>query len=96
MSLLRRTGPLAESYAGAVALVLLALTPYLMLSTALTPLQPLLSKDLGLSMGGLQITTGMANAAYAFGAVLGVQLTTRLPVRRVLLAGALVYRSGRC
>jgi MFS family permease len=94
MSLLRRTGPLAESYAGAVALVLLALTPYLMLSTALTPLQPLLSKDLGLSMGGLQITTGMANAAYAFGAVLGVQLTTRLPVRRVLLAGALVYLVG--
>lgn len=91
MALLRKEGPLAESYPGAVVLVLLALTPYLVLTTALTPLQPLISKDLGLSMRGLQVTSGMANAAYAFGAVLGVQLTSRLPVRRVLLAAAVVY-----
>jgi MFS family permease len=91
MALLRKEGPLAESYPAAVVLVLLALTPYLVLTTALTPLQPLLSKDVGMGMRGLQLTSGMANAAYAFGAVLGVQLTSRLKVRRVLLSAAVVY-----
>ena len=53
---------------GAVALVLLrALTPYLVLTTALTPLQKLIGPDLGLGPRALQVTAGMANAAYAFG-----------------------------
>ncbi|HEU4973694.1 MAG TPA: MFS transporter [Baekduia sp.] len=89
--LLRRSGPLSDSYPAAVALVLLALTPYLILTTALTPLQDALGHDLALSPRALQVTAGMSNAAYAFGAVLGVQLTARLPVRRVLLVTAATF-----
>jgi MFS family permease len=91
---MRVRGPLADSYPGAVALVLLALTPYLVLTTALTPLQRLIGPDLGLSPRALQVTAGMANAAYAFGAVLGVQLTVRLPVRRVLVPAAATFVLG--
>jgi hypothetical protein len=91
---MRVRGPLADSYPGAVALVLLALTPYLVLTTALTPLQRLIGPDLGLSPRALQVTAGMANAAYAFGAVLGVQLTVRLPVRRVLVLAAWAPGAG--
>lgn len=40
-------GPLARSYLGAVALVVCALVPFLLLTGAIFPLLPLLSKDLG-------------------------------------------------
>jgi MFS family permease len=84
-------GPLAGSYASAVALVVFALVPYLALSTALTPLTPVLSKSLGLSEGSLQLTTGMANAGYAFGTVLAVQLAVHLPGRRLLIVYACLF-----
>jgi MFS family permease len=87
-------GPLADSYPGAVALVVFALVPYLALSTALTPLTPMLSKSVGLSEASLQLTTGMANAAYAFGTVLAVQLAVHLRGRRLLLLYALLFLIG--
>jgi MFS family permease len=90
-ALVRFRGPLADSYAGAVALVLFALTPYLVLTTAIQPLQELFAHDTGLSAQALELTSGMANAAYAFGTVLAVQLTSRLPVRRVLVASAVAF-----
>jgi MFS family permease len=90
----RFKGPLAASYPGAVALVVFALTPYLVLSTALTPLTPALSKSLGLSQQSLQLTTGMANAAYAFGTVLAVQLQLHLRGRRMLVLYAMVFLIG--
>lgn len=39
-------GPLADSYPAAVALVILALVPFLMLTAAVLPLVPLISKSL--------------------------------------------------
>jgi MFS family permease len=82
---MRFRGPLAGSYPAAVALVVFALIPYLALSSALTPLLPLLSKSLSLSRQSLQLTTGMANAAYAFGTVLAVQFAVHLRGRRMLV-----------
>jgi hypothetical protein len=75
---MRFRGPLAESYAAAVCLVVFALIPYLALSSAFTPLMPILSKSLHLSDQALSLTTGMANAAYAFGTVLAVQFAVHL------------------
>src|SRR5436305_1310873 len=69
---MRFRGPLSQSYPAAVALVLLALTPYLVLTTSIQPLQELFAKDTGLSAQALELTSGMANAAYAFGTVLAV------------------------
>ncbi len=86
-----RRGPLASSYLGAVALVICALVPFLMLTGALFPLLPLLSRDLGLSKSTLTIAIGLSDAAYAFGTVLAVQLAVHLPTRRMLLGYVSVF-----
>jgi MFS family permease len=91
---MRVRGPLADSYLGAVLLVLLALTPYLVLTTALQPLQPLIARDVGLSARAMGLTAGMANAAYAFGAVLAVQIGSRVRPRRMLVVYALLFVIG--
>jgi MFS family permease len=80
-----RKGPLADNYWAAVALVTLALTPFLVLTSAVGSLDELIGGSLHLSQAELGMTTGMANAAYCFGTVLSIQLITRLPPRRVLL-----------
>jgi MFS family permease len=80
-----RRGPLADSYGGAVALVVCALVPFLLLTAAVIPLAPLIAKSLQLSTTTLDLTLGMSNAAYAFGTVLAVQFAVHLPGRRMLL-----------
>ena len=92
--MLRVKGPFANSYAAAVALVVFALTPYLALSTALLPLTPILAKSVGLSPQSLELTSGMANAAYAFGTVAAVQLAVHLPGRRMLILYATLFVIG--
>ena len=91
---MRFRGPLADSYAGAVALVVFALIPYLALSAAINPLLPILSKSLPLSRQALQISTGMANAAYAFGTVIAVQFAVHLRGRRMLFLYAVLFVIG--
>lgn len=83
--IVRVRGQLADSYPAAVALVVLALVPFLLLTAAVFPLAPLISKSLQLSPGALDITVGMSDAAYAFGTVLAVQFAVHLPARRMLL-----------
>ena len=90
----RFRGPLADSYLAAVALVVFALTPYLGLSSAINPLLPILSKSLPLSRQALEITTGMSNAAYAFGTVVAVQFAVHLRGRRMLLLYATLFVIG--
>jgi MFS family permease len=80
-----RRGPLASNYPAAVALVVFALVPFLLLTAAMFALAPLISKSLHLSTTALDITTGMSDAAYAFGTVLAVQFAVHLPGRRMLL-----------
>jgi MFS family permease len=91
---MRFRGPLADRYGAAVVLVLLALTPYLVLTTALSPLLTMIGQDLGLTERSLQLTSGMANAAYAVGAVLAAQLASRLRPRRLLLLYAALFVVG--
>lgn len=83
---MRRRGPLAGSYAAAVALVICALVPFLMLTAAVLPLSAAISKSLGLSKSALDVTVGLSDAGYAFGTVLAVQFAVHLPRRRMLLA----------
>lgn len=78
-------GPLASSYPAAVALVVVALVPFLMLTAAVLPLAPLISKSVGLTAAGLDVTVGLSDAGYAFGTVLAVQFAVRFPARRMLL-----------
>jgi MFS family permease len=89
-------GPLADNYWAAVALVLTALTPFLVLTSASSALSELIGKGVGLSPAGTEMTTAMANAAYCFGTVAAVQMTQRLPARRmlVLYSSLFVVASG--
>jgi MFS family permease len=91
---MRFRGPLANNYLAAVALVVFALIPYLALTSAITPLEPVLGKSLHLSQQALQLTTGMANAAYAFGTVLAVQFAVHLRGRRMLVLYATLFVIG--
>ncbi len=78
-------GPLAGSYRSAVVLVLLALMPYLMLTTAAASLAPMIQRDLAVGATAYALTIAGANAAYCFGTVASIQLSTRFPPRRLLL-----------
>ncbi|MGB6455115.1 MAG: MFS transporter, partial [Streptosporangiaceae bacterium] len=85
-----RQGPLAGRYAPSAAMVVLFLVPYLGLSSALQPLAPIIASQLHMSPQAISLTGGVANAGYAVGTVLAVQLAQLLPQRRLLL----VYASG--
>ena len=87
-------GPLAGSYWSAVALVVCALVPFLGLSSALSPLLPILGSDLHLSPQALSLTLGLSNAAYALGTVLAVQLAVHYPQRRLLVGYAAMFTLG--
>jgi MFS family permease len=85
---------LADSYAGAVALVVCALIPYLALTSATTPLSTIIAKQVGLSPQAMQLTDGMANAGYAFGTVMAVQFALHLRGRRMLVLYATLFVIG--
>jgi nucleotide-binding universal stress UspA family protein/MFS family permease len=71
-------------------MVVLFLVPYLGLSAALRPLAPIISAQLHMSPQTVSLAVGLANAGYAVGTVLAVQLAQILPQRRLLV----VYASG--
>ncbi|MFE4646526.1 MFS transporter [Streptomyces sp. NPDC056730] len=77
--------PLAGRYPAAVALSLLALSPYLILTTATALAEPRIMGDVGATAFELQLASGMSNAAYAFGAVLAADLVQRVARRRIYL-----------
>jgi nucleotide-binding universal stress UspA family protein/MFS family permease len=81
-------GPLAGRYLPAAAMVVLFLVPYLGLSAALQPLAPIISAQLHMSPQTLALASGLANAGYAVGTVLAVQLAQILPQRRMLVVYA--------
>jgi MFS transporter len=86
-----RRGPLANSYPAAVALVICALVPFLMLTAAMIPLMPVLAKSLKLSMSALNITLGLADGGYAFGTVMAILFAIHLPQRRMLVCYVSVF-----
>ncbi|WP_308354275.1 MFS transporter, partial [Streptomyces sp. NP-1717] len=77
--------PLAGNYPAAVALALLALSPYLILTTATSLAEPQIIGGIGATVYELQLSSGMSNAAYAFGAVAAADLVQRFARRRVYL-----------
>ena len=71
-------------------MVVLFLVPYLGLSAALEPLARIIAAQLHMSLQTVSLATGLANAGYAVGTVLAVQLAQLLRQRRLLV----VYASG--
>jgi MFS family permease len=89
-----RQGPLAGRYPAVAAMVMSALIPYLALSAALNPLTPIIAKQLHTSLQTMSLSAGLANAAYAVGTVLAVQLAQHRPQRRMMLAYAVLLVIG--
>ena len=89
-----RSGPLAGRYPASAAMVVLFLVPYLGLSAALQSVTPFIAGQLHMSLQALSLTSGMANAGYAAGTVLAVQLAQLLPQRRMLLVYATLLVIG--
>src|ERR1700733_2543712 len=89
-----RQGPLAGRYPAVAAMVMFALIPYLALSAALQPLTPIIAKQLHMSPQTMSLSSGLANAAYAAGTVLAVQLAQHLPQRRMLIVYATLLVIG--
>src|SRR5579862_2476294 len=89
-----RQGPLAGRYAAVAAMVMCALIPYLALSAALGPLEPIIGGQLHMSIQTLSLGSGLANAAYAVGTVLAVQFSLHFPQRRMLLGYAVLLVIG--
>ena len=69
-------------------MVILLLLPYLGLSGALQPITPFLSATLHMTPQTVSIADGLANAGYAVGTVLALQLAQILPQRRMLIVYA--------
>src|ERR1700744_789116 len=89
-----RQGPLAGRYVAVASMVMFALIPYLALSAALSPLTPIISKQLHMSLQTLSLGSGLGNAAYAVGTVLAVQFAQHLPQRRMLVVYAVLLLIG--
>ena len=89
-----RQGPFAGRYPAVAVMVTFALIPYLALSAAIEPLVPTITAQLGMTPQMMSLASGLANAAYAAGTVLAVQLAQHLPQRRMLLAYAVVLVVG--
>jgi len=69
-------------------MVIFFLIPYLGLSAAVQPLAPIIVTQLHTTPQTLSLGSGLANAGYAVGTVLAVQLAQILPQRRLLIAYA--------
>ncbi len=89
-----RSGPLAGRYPFVAALAILALVPYLVLSSALSPLTPFIESDLHMSPQTLSLGLGLGNAGYAVGTVLAVLFAQHLPQRFMLVVYATVALGG--
>ena len=86
--------PLAGSYPAAVALALLALCPFLVLSSASALFEDQIMRDLGAGPFVIALASGLASAGYAFGAVLAADLVQRVPARSLFLACEVGFVAG--
>jgi MFS family permease len=89
----RTRTPLARNYPAAVAMALVALCPFIVLSTA-SLLITQLSVDLHTSVFGTQLAEGLSDAGYAFGAVAAADLIQRLPTWRVYVVSEAAFAAG--
>jgi MFS family permease len=103
--------PLEGRYGVSLTIAILALAPYIVVTTAYPLYRDQVSQAIGAGRTALEIIAGIATAGYAFGALLGGDLINRFPQRRLffpaegmfivgcLLAasagGTVVYGTGR-
>ncbi len=103
--------PFAGSYGAMLTIAILAISPFIVLTTAASLYRDQIVSELGAGLNGIEIISGLSTAGYAFGALLGGDLTQRLSQRTLFLSceilfiigcllaavsgGVLVYGAGR-
>ncbi len=75
-------------------MVVLFLVPYLGLSSALLPLTPIIASQLHVSLQTINLGYGLANAGYAVGTILAVQIAQHQPQRRMMVVYATLLVIG--
>src|SRR5579884_448693 len=78
--------PLEGSYRATFALVMIALCPNIVVTTAWTLVTKPVGHSLSLGPTGLEVTEGLSNAGYALGALIGGDLTQRFRQRPLHIA----------
>jgi MFS family permease len=78
--------PLEGSYWTTFAIVMIALCPNIIVTTAWTLVTKPIGHSLALGPTGLEVTEGLSNAGYALGALIGGDLTQRFRQRPLHLA----------
>jgi MFS family permease len=86
--------PLAGRYPTGVAMALLGLCPFIVLTTAFTLLSRHIVADLHTSMFAANLSNGLSNAGYAFGAVSAADLVLRVPQRWLYIGCEAVFVAG--
>lgn len=81
----------ASPYALAVALSLLALSPFIVLTTATEAVSGLIGSSLHTSATTLEVASGLSNAGYALGAVVAADLAQRFIQRHLFLIYEAVF-----
>ncbi len=77
--------PFASSYAVNLTVAIVAIVPFIVVTTAAGLFRRQVATELGASLTGLAVISGLAIAGYAFGALLGGDLVQRFPQRRLFL-----------
>jgi hypothetical protein len=68
-----------------LTVAILAIAPFIVVTPAAPPYRDQIVVDLGTSLTGLAIISGLANAGYAFGALLGGRPAAAVALRRTRL-----------
>lgn len=77
--------PLEGNYPVSLAVAIVALTPFIIVTTAYAMFSQHVQAELGVGRRATEIVEGLSTAAYAFGALLGGDLVQRFRQRRMFL-----------
>src|SRR6185312_12515132 len=77
--------PFEGVYGISLLTAILALVPYIIVTSAYALFRKQVSQDIGAGATGLEIVNGLSTAGYAFGALLGGDLINRFKQRHLFL-----------
>lgn len=86
--------PLAGHYPVTLGIAVVSLIPFIVVSTAAPLFQGLVGAQLHITRGSLEIIAGLSMAGYAFGALLGGDLTQRFSQRVLFLLSEGLFIGG--
>src|SRR5690348_7446976 len=86
--------PLEGHYAASLAIAIVALSPFIVVSTAYVMFAKQVQAELGMGKLGTELVAGFAIAEYAFGAFTGGDLIQRFRQRHLFLLSEALFAAG--